>query len=213
MRTLEELLLTPRMGPNTPFDEVNCVEGLVNLIQDINITNKVICEIGCYLGVSTETFLKFSPSKMYCIDFWGSDPNYKETEWTQNNFSDVESTFRSTMSEYPSVEIIKKNSVEAALDIPDNSLDLVYIDASHDMFDVLKDIKAWLPKIKQGGYIAGHDINLGGTVYGVKFAVIEEQRLQGVQTLQEPLHSHQLPWNSPDGRFKTYRDCSWSIQV
>lgn len=213
MRTLEELLLTPRMGANTPFDEVNQVEGLVSLIKDVDIANKTICEIGCYLGVSTETFLKFAPNKIYCVDFWRADPDYKETDWVQNSFTEVENTFRTLVAEYSNVEIIKKNSIDAALDIPDNSLDFVYIDANHGMFNVLNDVKAWLPKIKVGGYIGGHDINLGGPVYGLKLAISEVPRLAGLEILQEPLHSHQLPWNSPDGRFKTYRDCSWLIRV
>ena len=211
MRTLEELLQTPRMGANTPFDEVNQVEGLVSLINDINITGKTICEVGCYLGVSTETFLKFSPQKMYCVDIWGLDSTYIDTDWTNNKISDVEATFRQMASEYSNVEIIKDYSNNAANLIPDDSLDLVYLDARHNTNDVLNDVKTWIPKVKQGGYLAGHDINLGGTVYGLKFAILEVDRLNGLEILKEPLHSSQLPWNSPDGRFKSYKDCSWSI--
>lgn len=37
------------------------------------------------------------------------------------------------------------------------SLDFVMIDASHVYEDVSRDIDAWLPKVKKGGVIAGHD--------------------------------------------------------
>lgn len=37
------------------------------------------------------------------------------------------------------------------------SLDYVYIDADHHYEAVRRDIAAWLPKIKPGGLIAGHD--------------------------------------------------------
>jgi hypothetical protein len=40
---------------------------------------------------------------------------------------------------------------------PDQSFDLVYIDASHWYKDVIFDINTWLPKVKKGGYLAGHD--------------------------------------------------------
>lgn len=40
----------------------------------------------------------------------------------------------------------------------DSSLDLVFIDASHLRVDVEKDIDAWLPKVKSGGILAGHDM-------------------------------------------------------
>ena len=45
-----------------------------------------------------------------------------------------------------------------AMDLfPDEHFDLVYVDASHWYDDVINDIKTWLPKIKNGGYLAGHD--------------------------------------------------------
>ena len=39
----------------------------------------------------------------------------------------------------------------------DGTLDFVFIDGSHKYEDVVEDIKAWLPKIKKGGILAGHD--------------------------------------------------------
>ena len=50
-----------------------------------------------------------------------------------------------------------KDSVEAAKDFEDKSLDFVYIDAAHDYESVKVDIRAWFPKIKIGGTIGGHD--------------------------------------------------------
>jgi predicted O-methyltransferase YrrM len=49
----------------------------------------------------------------------------------------------------PSNEIVNQYKNE--------SLDFVFIDASHDYEDILEDMKNWLPKIKVGGVFAGHD--------------------------------------------------------
>src|SRR5207253_8367684 len=39
----------------------------------------------------------------------------------------------------------------------DASVDFVFIDAGHDFNSVCNDIRVWLPKVKPGGVLAGHD--------------------------------------------------------
>jgi predicted O-methyltransferase YrrM len=51
------------------------------------------------------------------------------------------------------------DSLEAAKLIPDKSLDIIFIDADHSFLGVNNDIKAWLPKVREGGILAGHDYN------------------------------------------------------
>lgn len=50
------------------------------------------------------------------------------------------------------------------------TLDFVFIDASHEYKDVKDDIINWLPKVKIGGVLAGHDYQVFG---GVTMAVNE----------------------------------------
>lgn len=52
------------------------------------------------------------------------------------------------------------------------SLDYVYIDADHHYEGVCRDLDAWLPKVKSGGIIAGHDF-CDYPSYGVVRAVTE----------------------------------------
>ena len=42
----------------------------------------------------------------------------------------------------------------------DNSLMLLFIDGNHTYEAVKRDIKLWLPKVKKGGVISGHDYDL-----------------------------------------------------
>lgn len=64
---------------------------------------------------------------------------------------------RCGVSQY--VEPFRGDSTQSASMFGDQSLDFVYIDACHDHSKVRMDILAWLPKIKLGGTIAGHDYN------------------------------------------------------
>lgn len=61
-------------------------------------------------------------------------------------------------------------SVEIAAHFALNELDLVYIDADHSEANVADDIRVWLPKIKETGFITGHDYE-NPAHRGVKAAV------------------------------------------
>ena len=52
---------------------------------------------------------------------------------------------------------VVNDSVTAASTYADASIDFVFIDGDHTYVGVKKDIIAWLPKVKPGGIIAGHD--------------------------------------------------------
>ena len=71
----------------------------------------------------------------------------------------------------------KLESVKAATEFTDGELDGVFIDAAHDYQNALADIKAWLPKVKEGGFFGGHDADSEGVQKalenaGINYAVI-----------------------------------------
>ena len=41
----------------------------------------------------------------------------------------------------------------------DRSVEFVYVDADHSFDKCWDDIVSWMPKIKPGGWMAGHDYN------------------------------------------------------
>lgn len=73
-------------------------------------------------------------------------------------------------------KVMEMPSIEAASLIKDGSLDMVFLDADHSYEGVRDDIAAWLPKVKPGGWIGGHDIDNPAPAYdfsGVRRAVDE----------------------------------------
>lgn len=76
-----------------------------------------------------------------------------------------------------------KPSVAMAAEYADGSVDVVFIDADHSYEAVVADIKAWWPKLKPGGVLAGHDIHTYDTVHRAvadtlkAFRILPEQNL------------------------------------
>lgn len=65
-------------------------------------------------------------------------------------------------------------STEAAARFQDKSLDFVWIDGNHEYDAVKADISAWLPKIKPGGVLAGHDYFKSGKASNQVIEAVDE---------------------------------------
>lgn len=55
------------------------------------------------------------------------------------------------------LNIVQADSVAAASGYVSGSLDLVFLDSSHQYKETCAEIAAWLPKVRPGGVFAGHD--------------------------------------------------------
>jgi hypothetical protein len=62
----------------------------------------------------------------------------------------------------------RRSSVGAAATFKDQSLDFVFVDATHSFEAVSEDLAAWWPKLRPGALIAGHDYT---NSFGVRAAV------------------------------------------
>ena len=54
-------------------------------------------------------------------------------------------------------DIVRMPSLDAVHDFEDGSLDFVYLDGDHEFSSVTADLTAWLPKLRPGGIMSGHD--------------------------------------------------------
>lgn len=127
-------------------------------------------EVGSWFGKSTvfmavEIISSGKNIKFDAVDTWKSDyiPETFLVEGTLEYEAVVKkgNIFYEFLRNIESVKYIvnpiRLDSVKAANLYDDKSLEFVFIDASHVYENVLSDIKAWFPKVKQGGHIAGHD--------------------------------------------------------
>jgi hypothetical protein len=90
------------------------------------------------------------------VDTWGGDAETGGSDASNPDW--LYDEFRKNIAPVLSyVNPIRMASVDASKTYKNKSLDLVYIDANHTYDYVKQDILSWLPKIKEGGIIAGHD--------------------------------------------------------
>ncbi len=132
-------------------------EILADIINDRGF--KQVAEIGIATGATTSYLLNLCPQleRYVAVDVYLGHIRVMEKE-------------------HPNLDLLEMDSVQAAQQIEDGSLDLVFIDADHAYESVMADIIAWLHKVRPGGVICGHDYWQGHphplpAVDGVKEAV------------------------------------------
>lgn len=126
-------------------------------------------EVGAWLGRSTafmavEIANSAKKIKFDVVDTWRGNPD------EMHHFNDVLSKCNGCaygkfilnmkaggVMKY--INAIHAASLEAAEEYEDETLDFVFIDACHAYEYITSDINAWLPKVKYGGILAGHDYN------------------------------------------------------
>lgn len=113
-------------------------------------------EIGVERGQFSKRLCTSNPGlKLYCIDPWLAFPDYRE-HITQSKLDRFFSETQQRLAPY-NCTIIRKTSIDAAADIPNKSLDFIYIDANHSLLHIIQDLCHWIPKVRRGGVISGHD--------------------------------------------------------
>lgn len=121
-------------------------------------------EIGVARGVFSETLLESLPRlQLYAVDPWCEMPDAADVGHLSYQgwpFLEMYQEFARRTAPYQKrVTVLRLQSVEAALKVPDQSLDFVYIDAQHTYPACKADITAWAPKVKPGGLVMGHDFD------------------------------------------------------
>jgi hypothetical protein len=130
---------------------------LVKLFQYLGLT--IGAEIGVYKG-EYALFLcrRISPLKLFCIDPWIL---YDYNRANEGNIVELkpEDDFQESKQRLLSynVTFLRMTSMEALKEIPDGSLDFVYIDANHYYKYIKEDLEEWSKKVKIGGIVSGHD--------------------------------------------------------
>jgi hypothetical protein len=154
----------------------------INMLSLIKKQGK-ICEMGALKGDFAEIILGLcDPKEFVLVDIWPDKVMSGDV-----NGNNLEEFYGEHLYEYvtrrfeniPEVKILRELTTKALKKYPDNYFDAIYIDADHTYKAVVKDLKWAYKKIKDGGFMMGHDYEINSAKtsaqydFGVQKAVDE----------------------------------------
>jgi hypothetical protein len=135
---------------------------LADILEAENKTTGL--EVGVKQGAFANTMLsRWKQCQKYILlDPWEHQEHYKDLanvdQETQNQFmQQTMEKMKPFKEKGVEIKLIRDYSSNGHKEIPDDSLDFIYIDARHDYKAMAEDLEWMWPKLKKGGIFAGHD--------------------------------------------------------
>jgi hypothetical protein len=166
------MLLTPALtieGWMTP-------EELVWLAQTASVATSIV-EVGCHLGRSTRVLADNTNGALLCVDDWygARDAHVQDRDTILPRFINNLNSSASAQASRVTCWRVDHATVTPSLIREqfgsDFYTDFTFIDGDHSYESVIRDISNWLPFLRAGGIISGHDYS--ASYPGVVRAVTE----------------------------------------
>jgi hypothetical protein len=154
-----------------------------NDLLDLFNKNLIIAEIGVFKGdFSKIIYEKMSPKELHLIDIFSGMTCSGDKDGNNIEHRDIGVEYKK-IKEWAidkNVIVHKGYSTDILNTFDDDYFDLIYIDGDHSYEGVKKDMNVSFKKIKNNGYMCGHDYNKN-SFPGVVNAVNEFCRLNNLQ--------------------------------
>jgi len=124
------------------------------------------CELGVFAGEFAESLVRLQPKELTLIDSWFSENGLLFSGDVDGNNGlslSQEYLYKLVVSRFgnaPHVKILRGWTYDMISQIPDKSLDYVYIDADHSYEGMKRDLKLIQIKLKPDGLLMGHDYEM-----------------------------------------------------
>jgi len=151
----------------TVTTKVSYRNDLAQLINELDL--KVGIEIGVDEGAFSEFLLQNSNLQiLHSIDAWSTETSKtlslcaarsaRLMAGRGQDYRNVEILAKERLSVFGArSNVIKSISWDASSLFENDSVDFIYFDGSHTTKGFGKDMRCWVPKVKKGGLLAGHD--------------------------------------------------------
>mmetsp|Transcript_25415 Transcript_25415/g.39042 ORF Transcript_25415/g.39042 Transcript_25415/m.39042 type:complete len:257 (-) Transcript_25415:294-1064(-) len=124
-------------------------------------------EVGVWKGDFSKYMLENMPTltSYILVDSWRHLDQWNKP-WNKDD-AEFEAVFQTAMQNTKSFQdagicsVVRGTNVEAAPQIPDASLDFVYLDGDHTLRGIMFDLNLYAPKVRPGGMVCGDDYTFG----------------------------------------------------
>ena len=130
----------------------------------------IVVEVGVWKGLSLASFCAASYTHqcaVFAVDPWSEDAmaengynqNLSEKQWQ------LDSIYNKFLRDFKNLDLDKnltvyrQTSLEASARFPNGRVDILHLDGAHTEWDSCRDLVAWTPCIKSGGYFIMDDAN------------------------------------------------------
>ncbi len=154
-----------------------------DMITSIIKPNGAYAEIGVFKGEFSDFLYKtLTPQRLVLIDFFTGNMGSGDQNGNNFQFVNLDNIYQEMIYKYKesrNVEVLKGDSVAMLSTFPENTFDMIYIDADHSYEGAKRDIEIAFTRIRNGGWLMGHDyeMNMNKAMrsyeFGVKRAVDE----------------------------------------
>ncbi len=164
-----------------------CYYGTLTNVIKFN-SFKTVVEVGIGYGLHAKELLKNSelemlylvdPTKYYPNDGFATDIMNTIPKIPGNQFNELAELIRGQLAPWShKYKWFRKESLTITNDeIPDASVDCVFVDGDHSYDAVKNDLRFWWKKVKRGGMMLGDDYWMGGVERAVQEFAAENNLL------------------------------------
>lgn len=172
------------------------------VVLDALPRGSVGAEIGVWKGDFSALLLSHcAPRRLYLVDPWSFDPSFGDSLFggeAARSQADMDAICDSVKARFSAeiasgvVQVRRDDSAGLAAEIPDGSLDWVYIDGNHDFEFVLADLRRLAPKVRPGGLVCGDDYGTTGTWWGDGVTRAVMTFVREADVVVRAVHNHQF---------------------
>lgn len=173
-------LLSSYNAPSAWWQHVPIAHWLINKLQP-----DCVVELGTHHGVSFFAFCEAASiyarnAHIYAVDTWTGDE--QSGRYSNQVFDNVKQHWSKYYKRNST--LIRSTFEEAANHFSMDSVDIIHVDGWHTYDAVCADFQIWKPKLKSGGTVLFHDINVRESDFGVAKFWEELMSCDGVHSIE-----------------------------